>query len=175
MTTLKQLVNETTNIKNELTRCYDNLRANLTNKYVEVSNNDKLSSLISKVLDINTYKKIAGTEKVYMSDSNEYSSSNTSSFEKLKTYEINDNFESARFNFTNTSGGGYIKCEYVQDGKILRTNQYSAGTPNITFDMSNVKKGDKVVFYGKATSSGYYMYYASFVDFNIKYSIKILD
>ena len=175
MSTLKQLVDETTNIRKEIVNCYSSLKTNLTNKYVEVSNNDKLSSLISKVLDINTYKRIAGTEKVYMSDSNEYSATNTSNFEKLKTYEINDNFESARFNFTNTSGGGYIKCEYVQDGKILRSTQYSSDTPNITFDMSNVKKGDKVVFYGKATSSGPYMYYASFVDFNIKYSIKILD
>ena len=175
MTTLKKLVDETTNIRNEIVNCYSSLKTNLTNKYVEVSNNDKLSSLISKVLDIKIYQKIAGTEKVYMSDSNEYSSYNTSSFEKLKTYEINDNFESARFNFTNTSGGGYIKCEYVQDGKILRTTQYGSNTPNVTFDMSNVKKGDKVVFYGKATNSSYYIYYASFVDFNIKYSIKILD
>lgn len=175
MATLKNLVDETTNIRNEIANCYSNLKTNLTNRNVEVLNSDKLSSLISKVLDIKTYQKVAGTEKVYMSDSNEYLSSNTSSFEKLKTYEINDSFSSARFNFTNTSGGGSIKCEYVQDGKILRTTQYNAGTPDITFDMSNVKKGDKVVFYGKATGSGYYIYYASFVDFNIKYSIKILD
>lgn len=49
MTTLKSLVDETTNIKNELVECHSNLSNILTSKNVEVSEEDKMSDLIGKV------------------------------------------------------------------------------------------------------------------------------
>ena len=49
MATLKSLVDETTNIKNELKTCHSNLSSALTEKGVEVSSEDKMSSLIDKV------------------------------------------------------------------------------------------------------------------------------
>ena len=49
MATLKNLVDETTNIKNELVECHSNLSSILTSKNVEVSEEDKMSILIDKV------------------------------------------------------------------------------------------------------------------------------
>ena len=54
MATLKQLVNETTNIKDELKTCHTNLKNSLIAKGVECSDTDKMSSLIDKVKNIKT-------------------------------------------------------------------------------------------------------------------------
>ena len=55
MSTLKQLVDETTNIKNELKTCHTNLKSNLIEKGVECSDTDKLLSLVGKVGEIETF------------------------------------------------------------------------------------------------------------------------
>ena len=49
MATLKNLVDETTNIKNELKTCHINLKNNLVEKGIEVSSGDKLATLVEKV------------------------------------------------------------------------------------------------------------------------------
>ena len=56
MATLKSLVDETGNIKNELVECHTNLKNNLIAKGVECSDTDKMPSLINKVgaVGINT-------------------------------------------------------------------------------------------------------------------------
>ena len=51
MATLKSLVDETTNIKNELVECHNNLKNNLNAKGVEVGSLDKLSTLILKLFN----------------------------------------------------------------------------------------------------------------------------
>ena len=50
MATLKSLVDETTNIKDELIECHNNLKNNLIKKGVECSNSDKMPSLIDEVI-----------------------------------------------------------------------------------------------------------------------------
>ena len=62
MATLKSLVNETTNIKNELIECYSNLKSNLIQKEVECSEDDKFSSLIEKINEISVGRKWASGE-----------------------------------------------------------------------------------------------------------------
>ena len=52
MTTLKTLVDETTNIKNELKSCHSNLSTALTEKGVICETNDKMQSLIDKISNI---------------------------------------------------------------------------------------------------------------------------
>lgn len=52
MATLKSLVDETTNIKNELKACHSNLASALTEKEIEVNSEDKLKNLIDKVCTI---------------------------------------------------------------------------------------------------------------------------
>ena len=56
MATLKSLVDETTNIKNELVECHNNLKNNLIEKGVECSDTDKMSNLIDNVASIHGYK-----------------------------------------------------------------------------------------------------------------------
>ena len=64
MSTLKQLVDETTNIKNELKTCHTNLKSNLIEKGVECSNTDKLLRLANKVGEIELGKKWASGEHI---------------------------------------------------------------------------------------------------------------
>lgn len=64
MSTLKQLVDETTNIKNELRTCHTNLKNNLIDKGVECSDTDKLLSLANKVGEIELGKKWASGEHI---------------------------------------------------------------------------------------------------------------
>ena len=52
MATLKSLVDETSNIKNELIECHTNLKNNLIAKGVECSKDDKLFSLINKTAEL---------------------------------------------------------------------------------------------------------------------------
>ena len=59
MATLKSLIDETSNIKNELKTCHTNLKNNLIAKGVECSDTDKMSSLIDKVESIPFGKKWA--------------------------------------------------------------------------------------------------------------------
>ena len=59
MATLKNLVDEVGNIKNELVTCSNTLKYNLTLKEVSYSGTDKLLSLINKVNDIKVGKRYA--------------------------------------------------------------------------------------------------------------------
>ena len=64
MSTLKQLVDETTNIKNELKTCHANLKNNLIEKGVECRDTDKLLRLANKVGEIELGKKWASGEHI---------------------------------------------------------------------------------------------------------------
>lgn len=54
MATLKQLVDETTTIKNELVTCHTTLKNNLLSKGVTVGSNDKIPIMINKINEIST-------------------------------------------------------------------------------------------------------------------------
>lgn len=62
MSTLKELVNETTNIKNELITCYSNLKNNLIEKDIILESDPmpKLSELINKVGEFENFKYAQG-------------------------------------------------------------------------------------------------------------------
>ena len=76
MATLKSLVNETTNIKNELKTCHTNLKDNLISKGVECSDTDKMSSLIDKVANIALGKKWASGVTTSSSSQKSFSRNN---------------------------------------------------------------------------------------------------
>ena len=63
MSTLKQLVDETTNIKNELITCYSNLKNNLIEKDIILESDPmpKLSELINKVGEFENFKYAQGS------------------------------------------------------------------------------------------------------------------
>ena len=86
MPTLKSLVDETSNIKNELVNCYDNLKTNLIAKDVEVLPTDKILNLINKVGNMELGKKWATQDiTIQIGDGDNTSSINTS-------YTLNANF-----------------------------------------------------------------------------------
>lgn len=68
MTTLKQLVDEITDIKNELVTCHSKLKSNLTDKGIKVLSNDKMLNLINNVSNIVTPKTVrAGNSNILVS------------------------------------------------------------------------------------------------------------
>ena len=56
MATLKSLVDETTNIKNELVECRNTLKTNLEIKGISIDEQDNIITLIEKISDISTSK-----------------------------------------------------------------------------------------------------------------------
>ena len=67
MATLKSLVDETTNIKDELKACHSNLKNNLIAKGVECSDTDKISALVDKVNAIETNETTIVSETCLLS------------------------------------------------------------------------------------------------------------
>lgn len=68
MSTLKELVNETTNIKDELKLCYSNLSNALTEKGIEVSSEYKMSTLIGNINNIDSVRFGYGDTLLLTSD-----------------------------------------------------------------------------------------------------------
>ena len=70
MTTLKTLVDETTNIKDELVSCYDSIKNTLVEKEISISDTDKLSDLSEKIKVLNNINVVAGDNTTFYEDSN---------------------------------------------------------------------------------------------------------
>lgn len=66
MSTFKNLVDETTDIKNELVECHSTLKKYLIEKGVECSDTDKIPTLINKVNDITVMPKFVGRNPQYI-------------------------------------------------------------------------------------------------------------
>lgn len=62
MATLKALVDETTVIKNDIRSCHVNLKNNLINKNIYISDSDKLPTLINKVADMSNIDIVVKSE-----------------------------------------------------------------------------------------------------------------
>ena len=84
MATLKSLVDETTNIKNEIKTCHANLKNNLIEKGVECSDTDKMLILINKVCDI-SLESLGGIR---------WSSGTVSGSSSTSTYKYRNNSDS---------------------------------------------------------------------------------
>lgn len=107
MSTLKQLVNETTNIKNELITCHANLKNNLIEKGVECSDTDKLLSLVGKVKGVSTGLKYA-TGRLYDGFGHHQITSSTPATVKKLIFSAPLDFEPTniilRFNYIQLQG-----------------------------------------------------------------------
>lgn len=118
MSTLKQLVDETTNIKNELKTCHVNLKNNLIDKGVECSDTDKLLSLVGKVGEIELGKKWASGEYIVNFPSTfvysvEIDLSNLSFTPSVVVCELKN------IKVWNTTGGLEIKEPVIMNGKQI--------------------------------------------------------
>ena len=130
MATLKNLVDETTNIKNELKTCYTNLKNNLMEKGIDCSSSDKLQNLISKIkkfdkyvedYDIynagNTFNSITGGYQRYPSSS---------------SYEDRIVFESSRILITVPSGASKVGVRTVNKINLTHYNLVSVSYKNVS-------------------------------------------
>lgn len=118
MSTLKQLVDETANIKNELKTCHTNLKNNLIEKGVECSDTDKLLSLVGKVGEIELGKKWASGEHIVNFPSTfvysvEIDLSNLSFTPSVVVCELKN------IQVWNSTGGLQIKEPVIMNGKQI--------------------------------------------------------
>ena len=161
MATLKSLVDETTTIKDELVTCHSNLKNNLTEKGIECSDADKMSSLIDKVNYIQqSYNVVAGDDVVLY----EFSDNSHNIYQKTYTYNIfcsvNGSF---RFNYKGYSTQAYNPaiCEVsiIRNGIIINTIKkelLNTSFVEISQDIDEVKYGDilNIKLYQASTKHG---------------------
>lgn len=149
MATLKNLVDETTSIKNELVTCHTNLKNNLITKGVECSDADKLSSLVNKVGEISTAVIVEPSDNVLME---------LGSIKNYVTVQIPPNSTKKQFTFTSTFKGsirflvvfnsatGNIDGVFLKNDLIMKTITGNLNTNTMSFDFSDVNIGDTLSF-----------------------------
>lgn len=149
MATLKNLVDETTSIKNELVTCHTNLKNNLITKGVECSDADKLSSLVNKVGEISTAVIVEPSDNVLME---------LGSIKNYVTVQIPPNSTKKQFTFTSTFKGsirflvvfnsatGNIDGVFLKNDLIMKTITGNLNTNTMSFDFSDVNVGDILCF-----------------------------
>ena len=165
MATLKNLVDETTNIKNELKTCHNSLYNTLESKRANVSINDKIPNLIDK---INTLKVItnvisAGTNFIAYHRSDEKSTRGTTET-TVDTYKNNVGDGTLRVSFKfkrNCNHGIYVYSyvKVVRDGSVISTNEFeisSSAYVDCSVDI-DVKNGDTVILTQKHSESTCYV------------------
>ncbi|MBP3915910.1 hypothetical protein [Clostridium sp.] len=150
MATLKNLVNETTNIKNELKTCHTNLKNNLSSKGVECSATDKMSTLIDKVSSLKTISKpICGDNFTFFIDNNEYTI--TSIGTKVITKHVLKLSGDVRVSFYIKSNSYLSGCTIrVRNGDEIKfekyVSHYTSTYTKYSFDIIDVKEGYLIEF-----------------------------
>lgn len=153
MTTLKNLVDETTNIKNELVSCHSNLKNNLIKKGVKCSSTDKMSSLIDKIDGIvvgdnvvagETIKLLSLTPTISMVSGGKLSwSSNVNGSIKIKIMSV----------CNNSGGSSSLNIDLLRDDSIVSTKSFTLKSHGsyitIEYDLEGVKLYDVVSIYPK--------------------------
>lgn len=151
MATLKNLVDETTVIKNELKTCHTNLKNNLVSKGVTVSSNDKMLNLINKISSISTVTKIVASDNVLFNCISSTNNTDNSisvpgnGSQALSILNFQSIFTgSIRIDLTawSKSYSSYVKIDFVKNGTKLKTFSVSNSPAIISYDFNNILKGD---------------------------------
>ena len=155
MATLKNLVDETTNIKNELVECYTNLKNNLIAKGVECSDIDKMPTLIDKVASITRMPKCMPGDKHHLHYLELSSRQSTTSY-YLATQEtaFADGGYRVKTLISSYQGkGGGVRFEIVRNSVVVDYFEENKTGANVTFtkDFTNVANGDIIKIYFKTT------------------------
>ena len=154
MATLKSLVDETTNIKNELKTCHANLKNNLSAKGIEVSSEDKLGALVDKIpnikgytltnvdtgntLTFGTYKKTLTTYSSGKGTHKEFV------FDRIMKGFYNVSVYGTRYNGTIDKSYVSIVLDGVEIGKINFSTNNSAYTEVYQFETVDIKKNSSL-------------------------------
>ena len=178
MATLKSLVDETSNIKNELVECRTNLKNNLIAKGVECSDTDKMSSLIDKVGNLKSVSINLGDKSVLYSDTvvEMIKPSDYTYFNKEYVFECDGNYRlSSEIQSTSSSAVAYLKMVVLNNNsEVLKEQVFSMNSMTYTeyvFDCSSIKKGYKYKILGKVSNTSYGIRVKSFsVKCNIEFN-----
>ena len=162
MATLKNLVDETTNIKNELVECHTNLKNNLITKGIEAGSLDKLSVLVGKIKNITATYITAGDSISLYKDTKTYSLSKITEYTYFPieyVFMANGDYRlSTDCKANGTSYYAYVKFVILDENDlIVYEKEFSNKGVNIvtvTTDVANVKKGYKFKLMGKTHASG---------------------
>ena len=124
MATLKSLVDETTNIKNDLTNCYNRLKAILVDKDFDIPPGEKLEVLIEKVEPL---KRI---------------------FPNLYLYKAGDTCDSVSGGYSKTSAGGSLEFNTANMQLYASSSSITTTASCIVFSKNkiNLKNYSKISF-----------------------------
>lgn len=167
MSTLKALVDETTNIKNELVTCHSNLKNNLIKKGVECSDTDKMSSLIDNIRFASSTVQVSNE---YIMDLTRFTGSlveyakDSLVIDKL-TFPFNGSIKfcfSLQCRATFHSATAKIDL-YSKDGLLKSTESFTttsttnayASKINCEYDILNIKESDYITVTALSTHSTY--------------------
>ena len=147
MATLKSLVDETTNIKNELVECHTNLKNNLIEKGVECSDTDKMLSLIDKVVNVNTVTEYTVSNNPFVRSDLQlnigYAGGNV-----LVMY-LKTGFKGSIRVQTELGDDMAVYVSVVRGGDVVYTSNTITNKGAHFFDVNNLEVGDEVSVYGK--------------------------
>jgi hypothetical protein len=158
MATLKSLVDETTNIKDELVECHTNLKNNLIAKGVECSDNDKMLSLIDRVEEISTATTVKASDNILLnfgySTNPQGSSVTIPASSTVKQVNFKSTFNgSVRFLVVFNNGSGNVDGVFFKNDSIVKTVTGGLNMSAMSFDFTNVNVGDVLSFGVKNTFS----------------------
>ena len=152
MATLKSLVDETTNIKDELVECYTNLKNNLIKKGVECSDSDKMPNLIDKVKDASLSSTISDNILFSWEDERRIDAIKTDFDTLYPVYSIPCCFKGScrlDFKFKGNSSGDYYYAivklirggEEIYVSERFKTNYVYL---NVVLDVDNIMPLDTI-------------------------------
>ena len=161
MATLKNLVDETTNIKNELKECHANLKNSLIEKGVECSEGDKMLSLINKVK--NTSLSCKASDNIIFSWEDERGIGTVSDYNALQLIHSCPCFfnGSCRVDFKfkgSSSSSAYYSTvvKLVRNGEdIYISDKFNSNHNylNVVLDIDNIKTFDTIQLFGNIKTS----------------------
>lgn len=160
MATLQELVNETTNIKDELVECHDTLKNNLIEKGIECGEEDKLAILVGKVSEINSFRIVNGDNCKVTDITASYNTGNSNGVTKDFYTHEGINLPYAKFIFL--LGGQSIAVtatiKHMRNGLTISTKQTYANSSNkqsFSIELSDFRVGDNLtVMLSSNTLSG---------------------
>ena len=154
MATLKSLVDETGNIKNEIKTCHTNLKNNLSTKGVNISSSDKLRDLVDKIENISTTKNVVASDNVFYSCGTPFSCS-ISGGKRLCILQYPTFFQGSIRCSTKCSGYSIkttIEIEIIRDGALVSAKSFivSADSNNYvekSIDLKGIQNNDIIMIY----------------------------
>ena len=159
MATLKNLVDETTNIKNELKTCHSNLKNNLIAKGVECSDTDKMSSLVDKIAGIVVVDNVIAGESIQLFN---YTSSGSIRINKNDVFKLTSSVNGSvkiKINYVCSGSGSstYLSIDLTRNEDIISSKSFKVNKNgsyiNIEYDLSEIQLNDVINIYASGGSS----------------------